>query len=67
MDDKIGATTYNYQLVVKISDLRFSGYKMDTGSDDVYVAELEGTVFYDQTDGKAISIELQNEIADYAV
>jgi hypothetical protein len=39
---------------------------MDTGSDDVYVAEMEATVFYDQTDGKAISIELQNEIADYA-
>lgn len=66
MDEKIGATAYNYQMVIKMEDVRFSGYKMDTGSDDVYVAEMEGTLFYDQTDGKAIVIELQNEIADYA-
>lgn len=61
----IGATVYPFSLVIKLSDCRFNSYKMDTGSDDVYVAEMEASVFYDQTDGKAVQIELQNDIADY--
>lgn len=53
--------------MIKLSDLRFNAYAMNTGADDVFVAEMEASVFYDQTDGKAVQIELTNDVADYAV
>ena len=62
----VGSSTYPFSLVIKLSDCRFNSYKMDTGADDVYVAEMEASVFYDQTDGKAVQIELTNDIADYS-
>jgi hypothetical protein len=61
----IGASSTPYKMEVAISDARFTGYKMDTGADDVYVAEMEAEIFYDSTDGKAIEIALWNELADY--
>lgn len=61
----VGSSAYPFSLVIKLSDCRFNSYKMDTGADDVYVAEMEASVFYDQTDGKAVQIELTNDIADY--
>lgn len=67
LPDLVGSSTNKTSLTFKMSDLRFTGYKMDTGSDDVYVAEIEASLFYDQTDGKAIQVELVNDIADYAV
>lgn len=67
LTENVGASIYPYSLVVKLSDCRFSSYKMDTASDDVYVAEMEAAVFYDNTDGKAVQIELTNALADYAV
>lgn len=66
MNKKIGATAHAYKLVFKASDCRFTGYKMDTGADDVYVAEMEAELFYDCTDGKALEVELQNNVDDYA-
>lgn len=67
LEKKIGSTAYYYSLVIKMSDLRFKAYKMNTGVDSVYVAELETALFYDQTDGKAVLMELTNDVADYAV
>lgn len=67
LSKNIGASTTPYKMVISISDLRFTGYKMDTGADDVYVAEMEAELFYDNTDGKAVQIELWNELADYQV
>lgn len=58
-------TTYNYKLKISIADIRFTSYEMPTGTDDIYAVELEWTCFYDTTEGKAIEIELQNDITDY--
>lgn len=65
LSQNIAATSNPYKMVIKMSDLRFKGYKMDTGADDVYVAEMEAELFYDNTDGKALEIELHNDLADY--
>jgi len=64
---KIGATSYNYKLIVRIADMRFKTYDMPTGSDELYAVDLEGTCYYDPTAAKAIEIELNNDITDYAV
>lgn len=65
LNKNIGASTTPYKMVLSMSDCRFTGYKMDTGADDVYVAEMEAQLFYDSTDGKALQIELWNEKVDY--
>lgn len=68
LPDLVGSsTTERFALILKMSDLRFTGYKMDTGADDVYVAEMEASLFYDATDAKALQIELTNDVTDYAV
>ncbi len=68
LPDLVGSsTTERFSLILKMSDLRFTGYKMDTGADDVYVAEMEASLFYDATDAKALQIELTNDVTDYAV
>lgn len=67
LPDLVGSsTTERFSLILKMSDLRFTGYKMDTGADDVYVAEMEASLFYDATDAKALQIELTNDVTDYA-
>ncbi len=66
LDETVATSSERFKLVVKMSDVRFNGYKMDTGADDVYVAEMEASLFYDQTDGKAVRVELTNDVADYA-
>ncbi len=63
----IGATTYTYKFKISIADMRFKSYEMPTGTDELYAVDLEGTCFYDTTTGKAVEIELQNDVADYAV
>lgn len=67
LDKKIGATAYSPSLIIKISDLRFTSYAMETAADDVFVAEMEASLFYNSTDGKAVQIELQNDVADYSL
>lgn len=67
LSKNIGASTTPYKLQFSMSDCRFTGYKMDTGADDVYVAEMEADLFYDNTDGKALQVDLWNELADYQV
>lgn len=47
--------------------MRFKSYEMPTGTDELYAVDVEGTCFYDTTTGKAVEIELQNDVADYAV
>ena len=67
LPEKAGTSPNNISLVIKMSDVRFTGYKMDTGADDVFVAEMEASLFYDSTDAKALVIELTNDLADYEV
>lgn len=66
LGEKIAASAYNYKLELKMSDLRFTSYDMPTGTDDLYIVEVEASLFYDSTDGKAIEITLENDVADYA-
>lgn len=54
-----------HSLKIEMQDLRFTSYKMDTGADDVYVAEMEASCFYDQTSGQAIAIKLLNDVTSY--
>lgn len=63
----IGSTTYTYKLKISMADMRFTSYEMPTGTDELYAVELEWTCFYDTATGKAVEIELQNDVADYAV
>jgi hypothetical protein len=65
LSKNISTSTTPYKMEVALSDTRFTGYKMDTGADDVFVAEMEAEIFYDSTDGKALEIALWNEMADY--
>lgn len=62
----IAATSYTYKLKISIADMRFTSYEMPTLTDELYAVDVEGTCFYDTTTWKAIEIELQNDIPDYA-
>lgn len=64
IDDIITGTT-KFSATFKFNDLRFTSSKMDTGSDEVFVVELESEVFYNQTDGKALEVVLATSVADY--
>lgn len=47
IEKKIGATSQNYKIVIKMSDLRFISYEMPTGQDDLYALDMEASCFYD--------------------
>jgi len=49
-----------------MADLRFTTYEMPTGTDDLYAIDVEATCYYDNTAGKAVEVEVINDIADYA-
>jgi len=62
----VSATDTNdakYTVKLNLSDLRFTSYKMDTGTDDLYAIEAEAEVFYDTSDGRAIQIVTINDNA----
>lgn len=61
----IGNSTRNPSLVIKISDLRYKTYALPTGTDELYVAEIEGDCYYDATDTRAVQIDLTTEVADF--
>ncbi len=62
----IGSGSRNPEIIVEISDLRYTAYELPTGEDELYVAEVEGECFFDATDAKATSIKLVTTIADFA-
>lgn len=64
LDDIISGTT-QYSLNIRLNDLRFTMSKIDTGSDEVFVLELESEIFYNSTDGKALEMVLVTGVADY--
>lgn len=64
LEDIISGTT-PYSLTIKLNDLRFTASKIDTGSDEVFVLELESEIFYNTTDGKALEMVLVTGVADY--
>ena len=65
LEMKIGATAYNYKMEVRMNDLRFTARTRNVGNDELIVAEFTATVFYNCTDGKAIEINLWNDLANY--
>lgn len=64
LEDIISGTT-PYSLAIRMNDLRFTMSQMDTGSDEVFVLELESEIFYNSTDGKALEMILVTGVADY--
>lgn len=66
LEDIISGTT-QYSLNIRMSDLRFTTVKMDTGSDEIFVLELESEIFYNSTDGQALEMVLVTGVADYTV
>ncbi len=61
----IGSGTQNPELVISVSDLRYTAYALPTGTDELYVAEVEGECFYDATDSRAVRVELTTTVADF--
>jgi hypothetical protein len=62
-DSVISATdTNNKKFTVKlqISDLRYTSYEMPTENDGLYAVQVEGTCFYDATDGRAVRFIVDN-------
>lgn len=64
LEDIISGTTA-YSLNIRMNDLRFTMSKMDTGSDEIFVLELESEIFYNSTDGKALEMVLITGVTDY--
>lgn len=59
----IGASdtnNYKYTIKTEISDLRYTTAEMPTGTDDLYAVKIEGTCFYDATDGRAFRMLIKN-------
>lgn len=52
-----------YTITISLSDVRFTTYEMPTGTDDLYAVKVEGEVFYDSSDGRAMRITVQNSQA----
>lgn len=65
LGEKIGATSLNYTMQLRMNDLRYTTFSMNTGTDELYALEVEATVFYNSTDGKAFEIIIDNDVADY--
>lgn len=60
---KIGASDTNnhkYTIKIEMSDLRYTMAEMPTGTDDLYAVSVEGSCFYDTTDGRAIQMKIKN-------
>lgn len=49
-----------YKVKVELSDVRYTGYEMPTGKDDLYAYQVEATAFYDSSDARAIRILVEN-------
>ena len=62
----IGTGTQNPILALQISDMRYTAYDLPTGTDELYVAEIEGEFFYDATDTRAVRASLTTTIASFA-
>lgn len=65
-DKIVSATDTNdakYQIQIELNDLRFTTYDMPTGTDELYAVTVEASAFYDDTDGQAVRILVQNEEA----
>ncbi len=61
----IGSGSRNPSLVIQISDLRYTAYALPTGADELYAAEIEGELFYDLTDTRAVRMLLTTTEADF--
>lgn len=61
----IGSGSRHPSLVISISDLRYTAYALPTGADELYAAEVEGEMFYDLTDTRAIRMSLTTTEADF--
>jgi hypothetical protein len=46
---------------MEISDVRFTKYELPTGTDELYAISAEATMFYDNTDGKAMRFRVKNK------
>ena len=60
----VSATDTNeakYTVKIEMSDLRFTTYEMPTGTDELYIVNMEATCFYDSTDGRAVRILATND------
>jgi hypothetical protein len=65
-DTVISATDTNnkkYTVKIQISDLRLTSEEMPTENDGLYVVNVEGTCFYDASDGRAVRIIVDNSSA----
>lgn len=61
----IGSGSRKPSLVISISDLRYTAYALPTGNDELYAAEIEGELFYDLTDARAIRMALTTTEDDF--
>lgn len=63
-DEIVSATDTNnakYTVQIEMSDIRFTTYELPTGTDEVYAATTEATLFYDRTDARAIRALVTND------
>lgn len=67
MEIAIGSTSYTYKIEIRMNDLRYTNRTLNVGNDELLVTELEASLFYSCPDGKAIEINVWNDLADYNV
>jgi len=59
----VSATDTNdakYTVQIRLSDLRYTTYTMDTGTDGLYAANIEAECYYDTAGGKAVQMVVTN-------
>lgn len=52
-----------YTITINLSDLRFTGHEMTTGTDELLAYDIEAEAFYDTSDARAIQIVVKNASA----
>ncbi len=65
LEKKIWATAYNFKIEIKLNDVRFTSRDLEVWTDELLITNLESTIFHNCDDGKAIEINIWNDLATY--
>lgn len=65
LEKKIWVTAYNFKIEIRLNDVRFTSRNLDVGTDELLITELEGSIFHNCEDGKAIELNMWNDLSTY--
>ena len=54
-------TQQKYSIIIELSNVVFTEYTLPTGTDELYVAKMTATAFFDNADGRAVRVKVIND------